>query len=305
MSDDAIASGAPGASTAPATGAARLARTFAAARARGRKVLVAYLCVGDPSLEESVSLCLAAAEAGADVLELGVPFSDPTADGPAIARASERALRGGATFDRVVGVAAAVRARSEVPMVLFGYYNPLLVTGEAAAVARAAAAGVDALLVVDLPPDEGPVLRAAAARAGMPIIPLVAPTSDEARVDQVLAGVDVGFVYYVSVTGVTGSLGPDTGATSPLALASHRAEAIAGRSGLPVVVGFGIDGPEAAREAAGPPGGGADGVVVGTALVKAVEAGRDAAARRAALVGLVGALRAGLDADAAPRAAQG
>jgi tryptophan synthase alpha chain len=305
--------------------ATRLARSFASARAGGRKVLVAYLCVGDPSLEESVALCLAAAEAGADVLELGVPFSDPTADGPAIARASERALRGGATFDGVVAVAAAVRARSEVPMVLFGYYNPLLVTGEKLAVERAAAAGVDALLVVDLPPDEGPVLRGAAARAGVPIIPLLAPTSDDARVDAVLAGVRGGFVYYVSVTGVTGSLGqergplrglgqergplrglgqergplrglgPDGVEVSPLALASRRSAEIARRSGLPVVVGFGIDGPDAARIAAGPPGGGADGVVVGTALVKAIEAAQGAAARRAALMELVGALRRGLD----------
>ncbi|MEJ7735651.1 MAG: tryptophan synthase subunit alpha [Polyangiaceae bacterium] len=318
-------------STAPIGGAGsardtetRLARVFAGARARGRKVLIAYLCVGDPSLEESAALCLAAADAGADVLELGVPFSDPTADGPAIARASERALRAGATFDGVVAVAAAVRARSDVPMVLFGYYNPLLVTGENAAVERAAAAGIDALLVVDLPPDEGPVLRAAAARANMPVIPLLAPTSDEARVDAVLAGARGGFIYYVSVTGVTGSLAqersqarglprslaqerglprslaPDGAGVSPLALASRRSAEIAQRCGLPVVVGFGIDGPDAARVAAGPRGSGADGVVVGTALVKAIESSQSAAARRAALVELVGALRRALDEDAPP-----
>jgi tryptophan synthase alpha chain len=276
----------------PATG--RLDETLARASSAGRKLLVTYACVGDPSLEESVELLAAAVESGADVLELGVPFSDPTADGPAIARASQRAIRAGATLPRVIEVAAALRARFATPMVLFGYYNPILVHGEEAAVALAAAAGIDALLIVDLPPDEGPVLRAAAKAAGLPVIPLVAPTSNAARVAELTRGVTGGFLYYVSVTGVTGSLG-DGATTSPLAAASAQAAALRRTTGLPVVVGFGIDGPTAAREAAGPPDDGADGVVVGTAIVRRIEEGNTAADRVAAVRALVTSLRTALD----------
>ncbi|HVY49547.1 MAG TPA: tryptophan synthase subunit alpha, partial [Minicystis sp.] len=145
----------------------RLADAFAKRAAAGQKALVAYLCVGDPSLDESVELALAAAEAGADVLELGVPFSDPTADGPTIARAAQRAIRNGATLAGVLDVARRVRARVATPIVLFTYYNPVLAGGEAAVAARARDAGVDALLVVDLPPEESASLRQAARAAGL------------------------------------------------------------------------------------------------------------------------------------------
>ena len=164
----------------------RIERTFTALRAARKKALVAYLCMGDPSLAESTELAVIAADAGADLLELGVPFSDPTADGPVIARAATRAIRGGATILKVLEAAALIRARTAVPLVLFTYYNPVLITGEDRVVAEARAAGVDALLVVDLPPEEGGSLRAAAAAAGIAMVPLVAPTSNDARVDAIL-----------------------------------------------------------------------------------------------------------------------
>jgi tryptophan synthase alpha chain len=273
----------------------RIERTFAALRGSGKKALCAYLCMGDPALPESIEMAVAAAEAGADLLELGVPFSDPTADGPVIARAALRAIQGGATLAGVIEAAAAIRARTSVPLVLFTYYNPVLITGEAKVIERAAAAGIDALLVVDLPPEEGGDLRAAAAAAGLAFVPLVAPTSDEARADTIVgaaraAGGPPGFLYYVSMTGVTGA-----GLTDFAAARAH-AGALRARSGWPVLVGFGIDGPEAARAAAGAPGDGPDGVAVGTAIVKRIEAAETAAARLRSVKGFLAELRAGLDA---------
>src|SRR6476620_10693707 len=160
----------------------RIDRAFAAQRVRRGRVHVVYLCVGDLSLEGSLRCARAALDAGADVLELGVPFSDPTADGPAIARASERAIKSGSSLARTLEVAAELRKASEAPLVLFGYYNPLLIRGEERSVRDAKAAGIDALLVVDLPPEEGAVLRDAAKNAGVAIIPLLTPTSNSARV---------------------------------------------------------------------------------------------------------------------------
>ncbi len=272
----------------------RVESTFSALRKAGKKALCAYLCMGDPSVAESVELAVAAAEAGADLLELGVPFSDPTADGPVIARAAMRAIENGATILGVIEAAAAIRARTSVPLVLFTYYNPVLVTGEAKVVERAAKAGIDALLVVDLPPEEGAELRAAAAAAGLAMVPLLTPTSDDARAGVILesarrAGGPAGFLYYVSMTGVTGAGSAD------FAAARAHAGALRARSGWPIVVGFGIDGPEAARAAAGHAGEGPDGVVVGTAIVKRVEAGKAADERKASVKAFVASLREGLD----------
>lgn len=273
----------------------RIDRTFSALRAARKKALVAYLCMGDPSLAESTELAVTCAEAGADLLELGVPFSDPTADGPVIARAATRAIRGGATILGVLDAAAAIRARTDVPLVLFTYYNPVLITGEALVIERARTAGVDALLVVDLPPEEGRSLRAAAAAAGIAMVPLVAPTSDDARVDAILAAsrsvahAPPGFLYYVSMTGVTGSGSAD------FAAARAHAGRLRERSGWPVVIGFGIDGPEAARAAAGAAGDGPDGVVVGTAIVRRIETAKTSAECRESVRAFVAGLRAGLD----------
>jgi tryptophan synthase alpha chain len=264
----------------------RLERAFAR-----RKVLVTYVCVGDPSIDESVELALACVRAGADVLELGIPFSDPTADGPAIARASQRAIAAGGGFEASVRAAEGVRARdADVGLVLFGYYNPIFVRGEERAVREAAAAGADALLVVDLPIEESGPLRKAARAAQLGIVPLLAPTSGGARVEAVKrAAADGGtpFVYYVSVTGVTGSLGIDAGG------AGDRAAHLRSELGLPVVVGFGIDSRDKARAA----GALADGVVAGTAIVRAIEQATTATERLAAVERLVRDLRAGVDAS--------
>ena len=253
------------------------------------KALVAYLCVGDPSIEESVDLALACVRAGANLLELGVPFSDPTADGPAIQRASQRAIARGGGLGAALRVARAVRsADPDVGVVLFGYYNPLFVRGDGAAAAEAANAGVDALLVVDLPTEESAPLRAAAKRHGIGVVPLLAPTSraeSVAAVKAAAAGGTVPFVYYVSITGVTGAREIDARGASTQA-ARLRAEL-----GLPVVVGFGIDSREKARAAAK----GTDGVAVGTAIVRAVEEGTTAQARVMAVEKLLRELRAGLD----------
>jgi tryptophan synthase alpha chain len=257
----------------------------------GRKCLVAYVCVGDPSVDESIGLARACLDAGADIVELGVPFSDPTADGPAIARASQRAIAAGG------GVAAGLRAAREVRaahgdagVVLFGYYNPLLVRGEERVTREAAQAGVDALLVVDLPIDESRSLRDVARAAGVGVVPLLAPTSSAPRVAAVKATAAAGgvpFVYYVGVAGVTGSGALDARE------AGTRAAKLRAEVGVPVVVGFGIDSEEKARAVAEA---GADGVVVGTALVRAVEDGKTPAERRGAVERIVRELRRGVDA---------
>lgn len=263
---------------------ARVSDCFARCRAEGRPALVIYLTVGDPSVEDSVACALAALEAGADVLELGVPFSDPTADGPVIAAASQRAIRAGGSLTAALSLAARVREKSAAPLVLFTYLNPLIAFGEARVPAALQDAGVDALLVVDLPPEEGAELRAGLSVRDIAVVPLVAPTTSEERERGVLQGAR-GFVYYVSATGVTG-LGD-----APLAAAAQRARAVASRHGLPVVVGFGVDSPAKARALAEA---GVDGVVVGSAVVKAIAAEPDAASRVRAVSVLVSSLRRAL-----------
>jgi tryptophan synthase alpha chain len=265
----------------------RIEATFNELATRRRKALVAYICVGYPSIAESIDLALECVAAGADVLELGNPFSDPTADGPAIARASQHAISAGGGLDATLRAAKSIRERAPaVPIVLFGYFNPLFVRGEAKAADLAADADVDALLVVDLPLEEGAELRTRAKERGLLVVPLIAPTSPPDRAHAVRErAAEHGFVYYVSVTGVTGST------AAPLAEASAQAARLREATGLPVVVGFGVDSPEKARAA----GTGADGIVVGTALVREIEGGRDTAERKARVTRLVSALRAGLD----------
>jgi len=266
--------------------AEHLEARFRERRGEGRATLVCYLTVGDPSVEESTRAALAALEAGADVLELGVPFSDPTADGPVIAAAAYRAIQRGGSLRAALEVARAVRARSPAPIVLFSYYNPILSFGPAELPPAAAAAGADGILVVDLPPEEGSELRGAAAAAGLAMIPLVAPTTGREREPLVVGGAR-GFVYYVSLTGVTGS------GAAPLAEAAASAAALRERVGLPVVVGFGITSPEKARLVADS---GVDGVVVGTALVQVIAAAGSTEERERGVRDFVGSLRRGLDA---------
>lgn len=240
----------------------RLRGAFDKAAAEKRAALVAYLTFGDPDPATSVEVVAAVAKAGADVIELGVPFSDPSADGPSIQRAMERALAAGGTIAGAIDAVAQLRARGiDTPVVLFGYYNPVFVIGVEAFAARAADAGIDAVLTVDLPIDELAELATPLAAKGVGVIPLVAPTSTEQRIARV-AQFAPPFVYYISLTGVTGSRA--AAPVEPARLAAIREAAKA-----PVAVGFGIRTPEdAARFAAI-----ADGVVVGSALVERVAAG--------------------------------
>jgi len=248
---------------------------FAAARADGRAALVAYLTGFDPTRRGSLDRLLAACEAGVDVLELGVPFSDPTADGPTIQAAMIRALAGGATVAGVLELAAEVRRRVDVPVVLFGYANPLLRFGPSLA-ASAATAGIAGFLVVDLPPEHAGELRGSARSHGLDWVGLVAPTTTPQRRAAVLAN-SSGFVYAVSLTGVTGAALDVDDAQLQRSLGELRAA-----SGLPVAVGFGVRTPADVRALARH----ADGVVVGSALIEASERGP------AALGELVTALRA-------------
>jgi tryptophan synthase alpha chain len=263
----------------------RLEQRFAELDRERKTALVVYLTIGDPSVEDSTACALAALEAGADVLELGVPFSDPTADGPVIAAASFRAIHQGGSLRAALEVARAVRVKFPAPLVLFTYYNPIIAFGEDKVAAAARDAGIDAFLVVDLPPEEGAVLRRAAKEAELGFVPLLAPTSDAEREERAFAGAR-GFVYYVSLTGVTGAAGVS------MHDASLRANELRARAKLPVVVGFGIDSPEKARVARQH---GVSGIAVGTAVVKAIASGKDMPARVEAVRALVGSLRAGLD----------
>jgi tryptophan synthase alpha chain len=263
----------------------RIDRCFRELASRGKTALVAYIMVGDPSVEDSYACAKAALEAGADLLELGVAFSDPTADGPVISAAGYRAMHQGGSLKATLGVAERLRAESEAPLVLFSYYNPVLAFGASALPAAATRAGVDGLLLVDLPPEEGAELRAAAAAERLALIRLVAPTTGLEREKRVLADAS-GFIYYVSVTGVTGSR------EAPLAEAGRNAAALRERARLPVVVGFGIRTGEQARVVAGA---GVDGVVVGTEIVRVIADAPDTKARVSAVSDLIGALRRGLD----------
>jgi tryptophan synthase alpha chain len=261
----------------------RIADAFDDARNENRAALVIYLCAGDPDLSSTEDLVVAAAESGADVIELGVPFSEPTADGPAIQRAAERSLAGGTTLAKVLLTVAAIRKRTDVPILLFGYYNPILAYGEAKLVEDAAEAGADGFLVVDLPPEESAELRESAIEKHLDFVPLVAPTSDPTRIARA-AEVATSFIYYVSMTGVTGSKAAD------LASASERAGALQREVGCPVAIGFGVKTKQDVTTVAPH----VDGVVVGSAVVSAIE---NAASRREALEAvraLVGELAQGL-----------
>jgi len=237
----------------------RIADAFARAKAEGRPALVTYVMAGDPDLETSKAVALACVEGGADLLELGVPFSDPIADGPTIQAAAERALAAGTTTKKVLEVAAHVRARSQVPIALMGYLNPMLSHGLDRFAADCGRAGVDALIIPDLLPEESGELAPALAANGVRSVFLVAPTSGPARVEAA-ARAATGFVYFVSVTGVTGAgsaVAKDIGAL---------VQAVRAKASVPVVIGFGVSTPAQAREL----GKLADGVVVGSAIVKKV-----------------------------------
>jgi tryptophan synthase alpha chain len=238
----------------------RIDRRFEKLKAEGRPALVTYFMGGDPNYETSLSIMLALPKAGADIIELGMPFSDPMADGPAIQAAGLRALKGGQTLKKTLAMASAFRrGDNETPIVLMGYYNPIYIYGVERFLADAIDAGIDGLIVVDLPPEMDAELCIPALKAGINFIRLATPTTDDKRLPKVLQNTS-GFVYYVSMTGITGSALSDTG---KVATAVKR---IKGHTGLPVCVGFGVKTAEQARVI----GASADGVVVGTAIVNAV-----------------------------------
>lgn len=261
----------------------RLAARFAQLRAQGERALLPFLTAGDPSLEATPELVLAAAAAGADAIEIGVPFSDPIAEGPVIQRASERALRAGATLRRVLQMVAQLRPQIEVPLLLMGYANPFYAMGAEAFAAEAAGAGVDGVICPDLPPEEGADFYAALAGRGVDGVLMAGPTTTPERLAQ-LSRQTRGFLYYVSLTGVTGArshLAP--GLEAGVRAARQSAE-------IPVCVGFGVSTPAQAGEIARY----ADGVVVGSALVSRIEEAANPNAAAEAVASFVAALKAPL-----------
>ena len=262
----------------------RLRETMTGLAAEGRAALIVYLTAGDPSSAESVAIVEAAVAAGADVIELGVPFSDPNADGVVIQQAMERARAAGAGLESSLATVAELRRRGcAVPVVLFGYYNPIFVHGNRRFAAAAAEVGVDAVLTVDLPLEEIDELRRPLAGAGVDVIPLLAPTSDARRLARV-GELAPPFVYYISMTGVTGA------AFSGASVGRDRVAEVRAATRAPVAVGFGIKSAADAAQVAGY----ADGVVVGTAIVRAI-AGASPGGAAAAVAELVAELRRGVD----------
>ncbi len=260
----------------------RIGKKFKELAGKGERALITFITAGDPDLSVSEECILEMEKGGADIIELGVPFSDPMADGPTIQKASERALTAGTTLPGILAMVKSVRLRSQVPIVLMGYFNPVFRYGTEKFAADAAAAGVDGVLLVDLPPEEAGEFMAVASAAGLDVISLLTPTSDEKRIEKVVQR-GSGFIYYVSVTGVTGAR--ESVADSLF----EKVAEIRERSSLPVAVGFGISDPAQAGRVAGI----ADGVVVGSAIVKLFEKSRGDELKKR-VRGFVADLKAGI-----------
>lgn len=242
----------------------RIGEKFEELRGKNEKALIVYLTAGDPALRATKELALAMAAGGVDILEIGVPFSDPTADGPVIQAASQRALAAGTTLAGVLRIVADIRRISQIPIVLFGYFNPILAYGVEKFAASAGEAGVDGVLVVDLPPEEAGELRVYTDAAGLDFISLVAPTTGRDRLKTILASA-AGFLYYISITGVTGSAAPK------IEDIAREVGKIRKLTRMPIAVGFGISNAAQAEEIAAV----ADGVVIGSAVVKLIDENRD------------------------------
>ena len=244
---------------------ARISARFAHCRAQGRAALVTFVTAGDPDHETSLAIARALPGARADIIELGMPFTDPMADGPAVQAAGLRALKAGETLAKTLDLVRRFREGDpETPIILMGYYNPIYAHGVEAFLAEARAVGVDGLIIVDLPPEEDEDLCLPALKEGLAFIRLATPTTDDKRLPKVLQNT-AGFVYYVSITGITGAATPD-----PTKVAAAVAR-IKRHTKLPVAVGFGVRTAEQAAVIAA----GADGVVVGSALVNALKASLD------------------------------
>ncbi len=277
---------------------ARIDARLAACRTQGRAALVTYVMAGDPDRETARTILKTLPKAGADIVEYGIPFTDPMADGPAIQAAGLRALKAGQTLRRTLEDVADFRAAdADTPVILMGYYNPIYVYGVARFLEDAKKAGIDGLIVVDLPPEEDDELCLPALHAGLAFIRLATPTTDDRRLPAVLANTS-GFVYYVSITGITGAATPDFGQVA------GAVDRIKRHTHLPVVVGFGVK----SRAHAAAVAKAADGVVVGSSLVEAVRTSLDAeggatSATVEAVTSLVGELADGVRSVAKAKAA--
>jgi len=238
----------------------RIGKKFASLRAKNEKALIVYLTAGDPSLEITKKLILGLEKAGVDILEIGVPFSDPTADGPVIQAASRRALKAGTTLEGVLNLVTEVRKVSEIPIVLFGYFNPIFAYGVQKFAGSVRRVGVDGVLVVDLPYEEAKELRIYTDAVDIDFISLIAPTTNGKRLNKIAAAA-TGFLYYISITGITGTAAPK------IDNIKTEVKKIGKITKLPVAVGFGISKPQQAREIARF----ADGVVIGSAVVRLID----------------------------------
>lgn len=238
----------------------RIGNKFQELKQKNEKALVVYLTAGDPDLTTTEALIPALAAAGVDILEIGVPFSDPTADGPVIQAASLRAIKSGATLAKILEMITRIRQFMDIPIVLFGYYNPIFIFGCEAFTLRAKAAGVDGILIVDLPPEEAAELKQYTDRTEIDFISLIAPTTSDERIRWILKKAQ-GFLYYISITGVTGTAKPN------IEDIQRDVARIRKACDLPVAVGFGISTPGQAAQIAPH----ADGIVIGSAIVKMIE----------------------------------
>jgi len=239
----------------------RIERRFAALHEEGRSGLVTFTMMGDPDIETSFEILRGLPAAGADIIEIGSPFTDPMADGPVIQVAGQRALKAGITLEKTIGLVRRFREQDgETPLILMGYYNPIYIYGVARFLSDALEAGLDGLIIVDLPPEEDGELCLPALAAGMAFIRLTAPTTDDARLPRVLAN-SSGFVYYISITGITGAAGASSDSIDAAVTRLRR------HTDLPIAVGFGIKTPEQAAAVAAS----ADAAVVGSAIISAIE----------------------------------